>query len=123
MSIVKHLVDSRKSTLLEIPLINPAVILQEFYNANPNSELKPESKENKENFNLVECPYLIQAAIGGSWEIFKYFLDNSNINITGHIGLSKKKRNSIISNVFGAACFYGNIEMVKNLLINHINGN
>ncbi len=103
----------RKSTLLELPLINPITLIQEISQRRSESE---RAREIKENYNLVECPYLIQAAISGSWEIFKFFQESSDINVTGHIGLSKKKKNSFTSNCFGAACYYGNIELVKNLL-------
>ena len=104
--------------MLELPAINPGSLLQEYYHSINQSDYKfSDNKEQKENYTLVECPFVIQAAISGSWEMFKFFQDTASVNETGHIGLSKKKKNSIISNVFGAACYYGHIDLIKNLLL------
>ena len=121
IQIVKYIIDTKNNILLDIPTVNPACISHELNLLSEITESKlAESKlaENKEHYNLVECPLIIQAAIAGSWDLFKYFQEStkSNINVAGHIGLSKKKKNSIISNVFGAACFYGHFDFIKNLL-------
>ena len=38
------------------------------------------------------------------------------MNETGHICLSKKKKNSVISNVIGAAAYYGSVTILKKLM-------
>lgn len=65
----------------------------------------------------VECPLIIQAAIGGDLDIFKFLVDRgANLNAIGHICLSRKNKNSVISNVLGAACFYGRVNLVHFIL-------
>ena len=50
--------------------------------------------ENKEIFMNVECPLIIQAAIGGDLDIFKFLVDRgANLNAIGHICLSRKNKN------------------------------
>mmetsp|Transcript_108136 Transcript_108136/g.149430 ORF Transcript_108136/g.149430 Transcript_108136/m.149430 type:complete len:136 (-) Transcript_108136:1689-2096(-) len=59
-------------------------------------------------------PYIIQAACNGDIDVFQTLLKNgANIFDTGHICLSRKKKNSVESNVIGAASFYGNIKILK----------
>lgn len=112
---MEKLLDFKQSTILEIPIINPATLAVEF--SHQRNMYDSKNPENKDNYISVECPYLIQAAVSGSYEMLKLFYSkDNNINVVGHIGLSKKKKNSIISNVFGAACFYGNIEIAKKLI-------
>jgi hypothetical protein len=73
--------------------------------------------ENKENFLNVECPLIIQAAIGGDLDIFKFLVDRgANLQTSGHICLSRKNKNSVISNVLGAASFYGRVNLVHFIL-------
>ena len=81
-----------------------------------NSNIK--QSENKDTYQDIECPLVIQAAIGGDIEILKYLISKgfNDIDNVGHIALSKKQRNSVISNVIGAAAYYGRISMLEYLL-------
>jgi hypothetical protein len=40
-----------------------------------------------------------------------------NINDVGYVGLSKKRKNQVISNVLGAAAYNGATDILKNLLV------
>jgi ankyrin repeat protein len=52
-------------------------------------------------------------------EIFKYLLSKGlNVNETGHIGFSNKRKNSLISNVIGAASLHGRSQLLKYLIQN-----
>ena len=72
-------------------------------------------------FQDIECPLIIQGAIGGDVELFKYLVDKGffDYQSVGHIALSKKQKNSVITNVIGAAAYYGREEMLKYLLKNY----
>ena len=71
----------------------------------------------KENYLQVELPMIILAAIGGDIDIYKYLLDQGvNSSTLGHIGLSRKLKNSVISNVIGASAFYGRINLLHYIL-------
>jgi hypothetical protein len=60
---------------------------------------------------------IILAAIGGDIDIYKYLLDQGvNSSTLGHIGLSRKLKNSVISNVIGASAFYGRINLLHYIL-------
>jgi hypothetical protein len=75
------------------------------------------SLENKESYLKVDCPWIIQAAVGGDIDIFNYLLDHgANVNSVGHITLSRKNKNSVISNVLGAAAYYGRSNLVHFIL-------
>lgn len=41
----------------------------------------------------------------------------ANIHDNGYIGLSKKRKNQVISNVIGAAAYHGANELLKALLV------
>ena len=76
-----------------------------------------ENKE-KENYNNINVPYLIIGAISGDIDIFDLIISNGalNLNSTGHITLSKKQKNSVISNCIGAAAFYGRKDLLNFIL-------
>ena len=78
----------------------------------------PKQSDNKETYQDIECPLVIQAAIGGDIEILKYLISKgfNDIDSVGHIALSKKQRNSVVSNVIGAAAYYGKTSMLEYLL-------
>ena len=85
-----------------------------------NDILPDNSKQsdNKDTYQDIECPLLIQAAIGGDIEILKYLISKGfkDIDNVGHIALSKKQKNSVVSNVIGAAAYYGKTAMLEYLL-------
>jgi hypothetical protein len=64
-------------------------------------------------------PYIIQAAVVGSVKFFEVLLSKgADISVSGYVSLTKKKMNCLISNVLGAATFFGNVDMVKYLIEN-----
>ena len=86
-----------------------------------NSEYKI-TNEAKENYIVIQSPFVIMSGIGGDIEIFKYLLKNkliSNKNEIGIVGLSKKFKNLFYNNIIGACCYYGQIEFLDFLLKNY----
>ena len=64
-----------------------------------------------------KSPFIIQAACAGNIIVFKYLIDaGCKYTELGHICLSKKRKNSVLSNVIGAAAYHGKNEMLKYLL-------
>ena len=71
--------------------------------------------DTKENYEDIICPLVLMAGIGGNIDIFKYLMDQDliiDLNIIGTIGLSKKNKNAINSNIVGACAFYGNHKLL-----------
>ena len=70
-----------------------------------NDILPDNSKQsdNKDTYQDIECPLLIQAAIGGDIEILKYLISKGfkDIDNVGHIALSKKQKNCITKRIKG----------------------
>ena len=61
-----------------------------------------------------QAPYIIQAACHGDIDVFQNLLKaNANMFDTGHVCLSRKKKNSVESNCIGAAAYYGNNKILK----------
>jgi hypothetical protein len=112
-------------TLLEkyqfehVSQVNPATIKNERPNKLSSENI---GQENKEQYSEVDCPLIIQAAIGGDLEIFKYILtlNPTSINLIGHATLSRKNKNSVMTNVLGAAAYYSNVNLVHYILEKHI---
>lgn len=97
----------------KVPEINAATISPEVLNEGRFQK----QMDNKDNYSTVECPWLIQAAIGGDIDIFKYLIDKGSLlHSVGHFTLSKKNRNSVISNILGAASFYGRVSLTHYIL-------
>ena len=74
--------------------------------------------------NDLEChekyrksPFVVQAACKGSLEVFKMLLQYGQgkcaITDAGHIGFSKKRRNTLASNVIAAAAYAGNLDIIN----------
>lgn len=75
----------------------------------------PEAVQNDDQYR--RSPYIIQAAKSGSIETFETVKKHgANVIEQGCICLSKKKKNVVISNVVGAAAYYGKSKMLKYLL-------
>jgi hypothetical protein len=73
----------------------------------------PESVQHADDYR--KAPYVILAAKSGDLETFKLVLENGgSLGDCGIIGLTKKRKNQIISNVIGAAAYYG-----KNVVLKH----
>jgi len=115
--IIKLMVEKFKIAENDSPFMNAI----SFYNSilPENSELK--SNEAKENYNIIQCPFVIMSGIGGDIEIYKYLIKNkliSNKDEIGIIGLTKKLKNSFYSNIIGACCYYGRTELLDYILKN-----
>ena len=68
--------------------------------------------------NYRSAPFIIQAACAGEIESYKY-LANAGSDATeevGHICFSKRMRNSVVSNVVGAAAYWGNAPLLSFIL-------
>ena len=120
--IIKYMVEKFNITENDSPFMSAI----SFYNSilPDNSEFK--LNDSRENYNMIQCPFVIMSGIGGDVEIFKYLLKKkliSNLNETGIIALSKKLKNSVNSNIIGACCYYGKKELLEYLLKNHIGHN
>ena len=69
------------------------------------------------NRDYRKSPFIIQAACSGNVEIIKKIRAvGGNIDEVGHIALTKARRNSVKSNVIGAAAYFGRVEMLNFLL-------
>ena len=113
--IIKYMVEKFNITENDSPFMSAL----SFYNSilPDNSELK--LNDSRENYNMIQCPFVIMSGIGGDVEIFKYLLEKkliSNLKETGIIALSKKLKNSVYSNIIGACCYYGKKELLEFLL-------
>ena len=83
-----------------------------------NTEVK---KEISENYIDIDIPYLILAAVGGDLTIFQSILNKgADPLLTGHIALSRKKKNAFNSNILGAAAYFGNHDLIKYILDKNI---
>lgn len=106
------MIDTFKIDVFQHPHINASLITPEIFN-----DTKSKTLENKDLYANVECPYAIQAAIGGDIDIFKYLITiGASVTATGHIGLSKKNKNSVNSNIIGAVCHYGRSNLLEYIL-------
>lgn len=66
----------------------------------------PESVQHVEDYR--KSPFVILAAKSGDTAAFQCVLDNGgSIGDCGFIGLTKKRKNQIVSNVIGCAAYHG----------------
>lgn len=78
------------------------------------------SEKDKEMYSSVIVPYNIIAATSGDIDIFHFVKEKgANLATTGHICLSKKQKNSVISNILGAAAYYGRSDLTDYILKKH----
>ena len=115
--IIKYMVEKFKITEGDSPFMNAL----SFYNSILPDNSDNKLNEPKENYNPIQCPFVIMSGIGGDVEIYKYLSKNnliSNKKELGIVGLSKKLKNSFYSNIIGACCYYGRAELLEYLLKN-----
>lgn len=102
--LVKYIIESYKLNVNNPVLINPALITKNESNV-------------KDNLTTVNVPLIILVAISGSIDILNYFISlKADLKQAGHICISPKKKNSVISNIIGAAAYYGNLEFITYVL-------
>ena len=113
--IIQNMVEKFNITEADVPPMNALSFHNSIFPDNSPNILK----DSKDNYNEVNCPFIIMSGIGGDINTFKYLLDHKLISDktqTGAIGLSKKLKNIINSNVIGACSYYGKHELLKHLL-------
>ena len=73
--------------------------------------------DSSRNQEYRKAPFIIQAACTAGWDVCSVLLKKGcKITDQGYIGLSRKRKNQVISNVIGAAAFNGRTEVLKNAL-------
>jgi len=61
-----------------------------------------------------KSPYSLLAAKSGDVETYKLILENGgSLGDCGIVGLTKKRKNQIVSNVIGCAAYYGHSKLIK----------
>jgi hypothetical protein len=71
----------------------------------------------KKSENYRKSPFLIQACCYSNPDVVKYLVSQGcKLTENGCIGLSKKRKNHVTSNVLGAAAYNGNDQVLKYLL-------
>jgi len=84
--------------------------------------------DHSRNSEYRKSPFIIQAACQGDLACFETIVQNGGkLPDQGYIGLSKKRKNQIISNTVGAAAFSGSTKVLQFLMkkkaqvaINHL---
>lgn len=62
-----------------------------------------------------QAPYIIQAACAGDLQSIQHLVERGNCSLdaVGHICISKRRMNSVGSNLIGAAAYYGHARALK----------
>ena len=105
-------------------ITNPYINAQFLHNAILPENSTNKLKDSKNNYIEEICPFAIMAGIGGDIGVFKILFSKNliniyNINNSGIIGLSKKYKNAINSNIVGACAYYGNDKLLEYILKNY----
>jgi hypothetical protein len=100
--------------------VSPNLISSEYLQDPSGNNKSLFSEKDKELYSLVDIPFIILAATCGDINIFHYVKEKgANLNISSHICLSKKQKNSVISNILGAAAYYGRSDLTDYILKKH----
>ena len=113
--IVKYMVEKFKITEADTPSMNALSFVNSIYPDNSKNKIN----EPKDNYLLIQSPFILICGIGGNIEIYKFLLNNKLISDkkqVGFIGLSKKYKNLVYSNVVGACAYYGKHEILEFIL-------
>ncbi len=113
--IVKYMVEKFKITEADTPSMNALSFVNSIYPDNSKNKIN----EPKDNYLLIQSPFILICGIGGNIEIYKFVLNNKLISDkkqVGFIGLSKKYKNLVYSNVVGACAYYGKHEILEFIL-------
>ena len=116
--VIKHIIEKLNLTENESPYINALNFHNSIFPDNSPYKLT----EAKEAFIDVQIPFILMAGISGHIDIFEYLMNQKliiNKKISGVIGLSKKNKNLMYSNVIGACAFYGKYKLLEFILKNY----
>ena len=116
--VIKHIIEKLNLTENESPYINALNFHNSIFPDNSPNKLT----EAKEAFIDVQIPFILMAGISGHIDIFEYLMNQKliiNKKISGVIGLSKKNKNLMYSNVIGACAFYGKYKLLEFILKNY----
>ena len=116
--VIKHIIEKLNLTENDSPYINALNFHNSIFPDNSPNKLT----EAKEAFIDVQIPFIIMAGISGHIDIFEYLMNQKliiNKKISGVIGLSKKNKNLMYSNVIGACAFYGKYKLLEFILKNY----
>ena len=116
--VIKHIIEKLNLTENDSPYINALNFHNSIFPDNSPNKLT----EAKEAFIDVQIPFIIMAGISGHIDIFEYLMNQKliiNKKISGVIGLSKKNKNLLYSNVIGACAFYGKYKLLEFILKNY----
>jgi hypothetical protein len=106
--LIKYVVETYQLNVDNEIMINPTILLKTEEN---NKSIA------KDNLALVNTPLVILSAISGNIELLEYLISNKvDLKQTGHICISPKKKNSVVSNILGAAAYYGHLDYISYVL-------
>jgi len=75
--------------------------------------MEPGDANIEDDKNYRKRPFIISAALAGDVDTFEVLINGgANAKAKGCVGLSKKKKNQVITNVVGAAAFAGSNELL-----------
>jgi hypothetical protein len=85
--------------------------------AAPPVTIPHDAMDPKSTVDYRKSPYIIQACVAGNIPVFDALVKaGCSIKDVGHICLSKKRKNTVISNVLGAAAYWGRVDLLKHIL-------
>jgi ankyrin repeat protein len=83
----------------------------------PPDKVSPLYTDGSKTREYRKSPFTLQSVCHNSLDCLNVILRNGGkITDQGYIGLSRKKKNQVISNAIGAAAFNGSTEVLKQLL-------
>ena len=118
LEITKLIIDKYINSEIDPPSINALSFYNSILKDNSNNIIQ----DSKDNYIDIICPFVLMAGIGGDIQIFEYLMKNGlipELNLSGVIGLTKKYKNIINSNIIGACAYYGNDKLLEYLLKNY----
>ena len=116
--VMKYILENHNLSETDFPYINAL----SFHNSIFPDDSKEKINEAKESYLEFQIPFALMVGISGHVDIFEQFMNKKLIvdkKVTGVIGLSKKYKNAINSNVIGACAFYGHSKLLHFILNNY----
>ena len=116
--VIKNIIEKLNLTENDSPYINALNFHNSIFPDNSPNKLT----DAKEAYIDIQIPFILMAGISGHIDIFEYLMNQKliiNKKINGVIGLSKKNKNILYSNVIGACAFYGKYKLLDFILKNY----